>query len=130
MALKNAFRLRDETRGRTIAVAGIADPVRAEPDLAVVEEEDRGLGEIAIGIGREIIARTVYPQIPVLLQSLRVREQDAGDFVRVQAELVQGVILTHLLHRLSFPPRSGLGGDDVVVPGRDSPFIFREITVK
>ena len=47
-------RLREDGRGRTIVVVGIAHPVRVELDLTVVEVEVRGVVELAIGV--QIIA--------------------------------------------------------------------------
>lgn len=42
--------LRKEARGRTIVVVGIADPVRVELDIAVVEVEVRRVVEANIGL--------------------------------------------------------------------------------
>lgn len=55
MPFTNKERLRKESRRGTIVLVGIAEPLRVELDLVVVEVEVRGLREIAIGI--RIIAR-------------------------------------------------------------------------
>ena len=51
-------RLRKETRGRPVVVVRVVGPVVVELDLAIVELEDRGVREVAIGI-RSIAL--VYP---------------------------------------------------------------------
>lgn len=43
-------RLRDESRHGTVVVVRVVDPVRVELDLAVVEVEIRGVGEVAVSV--------------------------------------------------------------------------------
>ena len=55
--------LRDESRHRAIAAAGMEDPAGVELDQATVEGEERRAEELTIGMRSELIARTVHVKL-------------------------------------------------------------------
>ncbi len=66
-------RLRNESRGGTIVVVRIVEPVRVELDLAVVEVEDRGVIEADIGIRRIVLIRPCHQSSKVVLIGNKVQ---------------------------------------------------------
>jgi len=66
---------RDEPRGRAIELAGVVDPVGAEPDLVVEEEvEERRVRELAIGVRRVLVTGAVDVQLLPLNEPLGMRQ--------------------------------------------------------
>ncbi|RJQ35549.1 hypothetical protein C4566_00560 [Candidatus Parcubacteria bacterium] len=68
----------------------MADPAGEERDLVAVEAEERRATPLAIGSRIELVARTVDPEIVVMLETLGVGEQHNGDLVGTETELVGG----------------------------------------
>ena len=56
---------RDEPRSRTIVLVGVVNPVGIELDLAVVEVEDRRVGELAVGVRNHCLRPSVAPDLEV-----------------------------------------------------------------
>lgn len=90
--------LRDEPRGRAIVPVGIEDPVRAELDLAVVEE-DRRVDEATIGIRRVLVTGAVDVQLLPLNEPFGMRQDHAPRDERPETELVGSVDHAHPSYR-------------------------------
>ncbi len=59
--------LRNEPGGRPVVRVGIAEPVRVELDLVVVEVEVRGVVEAIIGIRIFVFTRPCHQSLKVVL---------------------------------------------------------------
>lgn len=82
--------LRNERRRRTVDAVGMAEPVRAELDLAVVEEEVRGVNEAIIGNRIvELVARAIHVQLLPTDKPIGVGQNDGADSERAETELVR-----------------------------------------
>ena len=68
-------RLRNESRGGTVVVVRIVDPVRVELDLAVVPVEVRGVIEASIGIRIFVFAYPYHQSLKVSLVGNKVRSR-------------------------------------------------------
>jgi len=79
--------LRSEARGRAIAAVGIGDVARVELDLVVAEAEVRSVVEDIIAGTGELCASTIDPEIIVVLEALRVRQEHDPDAEGIEAEL-------------------------------------------
>ena len=70
---RKSERLRNESRGGTVVVVRIVEPVRVELDLAVVEVEDRGVIEADIGIRRIVPTHPCHQSLKVVLIGNKVQ---------------------------------------------------------
>lgn len=84
-----SYLLRQETGRRPAARVRIAEPVRVELELPAAEVPDRGEPPRAIGAVVVLVTGAVDPQVVVVDQPLRVRQQHARDLVAAEAELVR-----------------------------------------
>ncbi len=80
--------LRDKPRRRTAVPVGNADIVAAEPDPATAEAEDRGAAERTISNGIVLVPGTIDPQIVVVLEAFRMRQNHAGNCESSESELL------------------------------------------
>ncbi len=69
---------------------GIVDPVATEPDLTVVEAEERGEREDAISVRSIFVASAVDPEIVIVLEPFRMRQEHDPDGECPEVELVPG----------------------------------------
>ena len=79
----------DEGRGSTEVPVRVVDVVRVELELAVVEVEVRGAREHAVGVGSELVACCVDPEIVVVRETVGVGQEHAPDLERPEAELAR-----------------------------------------
>jgi len=82
------YLLRERRRRRAIVRVRIDEPVRDEPDPALVEEEAGREREDAISIRRVFVASAVDPEIVEILESFRMRQKHASYFECAESELV------------------------------------------
>lgn len=80
---------------------GIVDRFRGECEQPVLEIQAGSLVEVAIGIGRELIACTVDPEIFGMLQTLRMGEKHATNGESTETELEAIHHLTSTTHGLT-----------------------------
>jgi len=110
--------LRNEGRRGTAIFVGIVEPERVEQNPAAAEAEGRGVIEADIAIRIvELIASTVDPEIVVMLEAFRVRQDHDPDSESTEAELVDREDLTSPADRTSPMTDAELGShhEDVVV---------------
>ncbi len=104
--------LRNEGRHRPKVTAGVVETVRAEPDLAAAEAEDRGENEASIGTRIvELVARTVDPEIVVVRQTLGMRQDHDPDGEGTETALVGLHDLACSANRAPAMTQTELGGD-------------------
>lgn len=105
--------LREEGRSGTAAAARIAEPARAELDLAVEEEEEWGVIEADIGIRIvELVTGAVHVEVIVVGEPFGVRQQHDADGERSETELVGRENLASPTDRLAAMAHAELRGDD------------------
>lgn len=80
--------LPEETRRGAKVRIRVRHTARAEPEPTVAEEEVRRVQELAIGVKRVLVARAVDPQIVVVYQPLRMRQQHDANLERAETELI------------------------------------------
>jgi len=110
--------LRNERRRRTVEAARTAEPDRVELDLAAVEEEVRGVNEANIGIRIvELVASTVDPEIVIMLEAFRVRQDHDPDRESTEAQFVDREDLTSATDRTTPMAKTELAShnEDVVI---------------
>ena len=79
--------LREEGRRGTIVPVRVIDPVRVEPELAIVEAEERRAREVAIGVRCELVVAVGVELFPADVP-LRMGQRDSADCQTSQTELV------------------------------------------
>ena len=79
--------LREEGRLGTIVPVRVIDPVRVEPELAIVEAEERRAREVAIGVRCELVVAVGVELFPADVP-LRMGQRDSADCQTSQTELV------------------------------------------
>lgn len=91
---------------------GIADPADAEPDLTVVEAEDRGVREVAISVRSVFVASAVDPEIVIVLEPFRMRQEHDPDGESPETRLVASKHLACTANRATTMVDAELGGND------------------
>lgn len=71
---KAQLRLRGEPRHRPAVDVRVADPEGVHLEHAVAEADARGVRELAVAAPRHLVARTVDPEIVVVLEAVGMRE--------------------------------------------------------
>ncbi len=105
--------LREKARRRAIERIRIADEARAELDLAVAESEAGRLREAAVPVRSSIlVARTVDPEIVVVLQPFGMRENHAPDLECSETELVARKDFTSSTDAATPMTKTELSGND------------------
>lgn len=94
--------LRKEGRHRAVAVVGVAEPVRAEPQLAVVEDEEhRRVHELTARTRSELVASAVHVELLPTNEPFRMSEHHAPDGEGTETELVRAHDFTSAADGLS-----------------------------
>ncbi len=109
--------LRTERGHGAKAVVGIVRPARAEPELAVVPEEERRAREAAIGARSVFITGAVDTDVFVLGEAFRMRQDHDPDREGSEAELIGLEDLTSATSGTSTMTQTELRGnhEDVVI---------------
>lgn len=101
-----------EARGRPIVLARIVDAVRVEPELAAVEEPDRGAVGNGTGLRSEVVAGAVCVELLPAHEALGVGGGHRTDLEATETELVGPEHLTAPARRPSPVAETELRGDD------------------